>query len=244
LTLLAGLAMVSCSTESDAEPTTVPTVGMMVPTISPGGTSVGSILDEINTAWASVRAVRTVFWTAAVGDISDTTPTTGEVTIELAIAPDQRQVIRMVDNVVIEEQVSVGGRIFMKGPIVVAAIAPMVGTDTWVEVDPQGAETTSAVAAQLTWLLSPVESPFGTVSQETRGLEAFPGEAIRIDGRTCNTWQFGSADGIQQELAVDDQGLPCRLIQRAGEFANITLYEVNPDNAAIVTPAVASPIAP
>jgi hypothetical protein len=202
------------------------------------------VLDDINRAWATVQSMQTTFWTSTGDDIATSPPTLGEVTIELVIAPDQRQVTRMVDGVVVEEQISIEGRIFMKGQIVVAAIAPMVGTDTWVEVDPRGAGTASAVAAQIAWLVSPVQSPFQTVSNETRNLEALPSEPIEIDGRSCHTWRFGDVNGIQQELAIDAQGLPCRLIQRAGDHANVTIYQVNPDAATIVIPPVGTPTTP
>lgn len=234
-TLLAG-----CSSSSDpVEPTIVPTATAL-PTLTPGGTSVGTLLDQVNAAWGSVQSVQTTFWTTETAE-TDTPPTTGEVTIESSIIPGQRHVVRMVDGVVVEEQIALGGRVFMRGQIVVAAIAPMVGTDTWIEVDPRTATSTSSIAAQVDWLLSPVQSPFASVSDETRSLEAFPGDPIEIDGRTCQTWTFGLLDGIQQELSLDESGLPCRLIQRAGDFANVTLYAINPAGLTIETPPVATP---
>lgn len=243
-TIISVAALTACTSGSETQPTVVPSTQVTAPTISPGGTSVGSVLDDINLAWDSVESMRTTFWTTT-GEENIATPTAaGDVTIEVAIGPDQRHITRLVDGVVVEEQISVEGRVFMKGPIVVAAIAPMVGTDTWVEVDPRGAGTTSAVAAQIAWLLTPVQSPFQAVSEETRALEAFPGDPLTIDGRSCQTWHFGTVNGIQQELAIDEQGLPCRLIQRAGELANVTLYEVNVPGISIVTPPVGTPTAP
>jgi hypothetical protein len=243
-TLFSVAVLTACSTGTDTSPTMVPSIPAPAPTISPGGTSVGSIIDGVNTAWNSVQSVQTTFWSTSTEGVADSPPTAGEVTIDLAIAPDRRHVTRLIDGEAVEEQIGVGGRVFMRGAIVVAAIAPMVGTDTWVEVDPRGADPGSAAAAQIAWLLSPFESPFQRVSEETRGLEAFPGEAIEIGGRLCRTWRFGDVNGIQQELAVDEAGLPCRLVQRAGTYANVTTYQVNLPSATITPPAVASPTAP
>ncbi len=169
---------------------------------------------------------------------------TGEVTTESSIAPDRRHVVRSVNGEVVEEQIAVGGRVFMRGQIVVAAIAPMMGPDAWIEVDPRTADSTAVIAAQVDWLLSPVQSPFATVSDETRALEAFPGETVEIDGRSCQTWTFGDPNGIQQELALDDNNLPCRLIQRAGDFSNVTIYSFNAAGLSINVPNIATPEAP
>ncbi len=132
----------------------------------------------------------------------------------------------------------------MRGQIVVAAVAPMMGTDAWVEIDPRAADSTAAIAAQVEWLLSPVQSPFTMVSDETRTQEGFPGETVEIDGRSCQIWTFGDPGGIQQELAVDESNLPCRLIQRSGDVSNVTIYEFSPADLVIEAPAVATPTAP
>lgn len=237
------LLVAGCSTSSEdpVEPTVEPTTTAL-PTVSPGGMSVGTLLDQVNAAWGTVQSVQTTFWTTGSDEI-DAPPATGEVTAESSIAPDRRHVVRMVDGVTVEEQIAIGGRVFMRGQIVVAAIAPMMGTDAWIEVDPRTATSTASIAAQVNWLLSPIQSPFAAVSDETRSLEAFPGDPVEIDGRTCQTWTFGTADGIQQELALDSSGLPCRLIQRAGDFTNVTLYSINPAGLTIEIPPVATPTA-
>ena len=235
--------LAGCSSSSDpVEPTVAPTA-TAPPTVSPGGTSVGQLLDQVNVAWASTQSWRTTFWTTGDSEIVSP-PAAGDVTVESSIAPDRRHVVRSVNGEVVEEQIAVGGRVFMRGQIVVAAIAPMMGPDAWVEVDPRAADSTAAIAAQVDWLLSPIQSPFATVSAETRSLEAFPGETVEVGGRTCQTWTFGDQNGIQQELALDENNLPCRLIQRAGDFSNVTMYEFGPAGLTIVVPEVATPTAP
>ena len=243
LILLLALVLSACSTTSEpAEPTVEPTATAL-PTISPGGTTVGDLVDRVNAAWGSVESLQTTFWTIE-GEVTVTPPATGEVTVETSIKPDRRHVVRMVDGNVIEEQIAVGGRVFMRGQIVAAAIAPLVGPDAWIEVDPRTATSTSSIAAQVSWLLAPVQSPVGMVSDETRALEAFPGDPIDIDGRTCNTWTFGVPNGIQQELALDAEGLPCRLVQQVQDIANVTIFSVNQPGITIAIPPVATPTAP
>ena len=38
-----------------------------------------------------------------------------------------------------------------------------------------------------------------------------------------------SGTEIRHELAVDETGLPCQVVQRAGDFQNSTVYEFNTD---------------
>lgn len=241
LVLLLAFAITACSSSEDLEITPIPPTELpSPPTVTPGGTTVGSLIDLIASSWVSVSSLQTTFWSQE-GEAIGSPPSSAEVTVESVVAPSSRHVVRSLNGVVVEEQMAVDGRVYMKGQIVVAAIAPMMGTDTWVEVDPAAATSTAAIAAQVDWLLSPIESPFAMVSSETRMLEAFPGESIEVNGRHCNVWLFGTAEGITQELAIDEQSLPCRLVQRAGGYTNVTLYEPNPTELKIVAPEIATP---
>ena len=110
-TFISVATLMACSSGTETQPTAVPSVPTSAPTISPGGRSVGSVLDDINRAWDFVHSLRTTFWTASDEVTVDSLPTDGEVTIEIAIAPNQRHVTRMVDGLVVEEQISSEGRI-------------------------------------------------------------------------------------------------------------------------------------
>jgi hypothetical protein len=243
--LLAVLTVVltACgASTSETDPTPVPTAAPIA-TVSAGGTMVGTLLDRMEAGWTTVQSSRSTFWTTD-NEIGVAPPPTGEVTLETTTASNRRHVVRTVNGEVVEEQMMVDGRVFMRGQIVVAAIAPMVGTEQWVEVDPRAASTTNALAAQIDWLLSPIGFPFANVSEETRGQEAFPGDDVSIGGRACQTWTFGDPDGIVQELAIDAQNLPCRLVQQAAGVANVTIYDINPADAAIEIPTLATPTSP
>ncbi len=129
-----------------------------------------------------ITSMRTTFWSAetAAGSPIGTPPPTGQVTIEEIRLPADRRLTTITDGVATDEQIAVGGRIYMKGALVRAAIAPMVDAATWVEVDP-AAGLASAIASQIAYLLEPVTSPFTGVSPDTAGLEAVAGDTIVLE---------------------------------------------------------------
>jgi hypothetical protein len=236
--------MVGCSspgTESTPEPTVEPTAAV-APTLSPGAIIVGDLVARADAAWGSVTSMRTSFWVGEPGD-AGTPPAAGSYTTEVTLLPGSRHVIQTVDGQIVDEQIALNGRVYMKGSIVVAAIAPMIGTDSWVEVDPAAATSNSPVAMQIAYLTSPASSPFSTVSPETMALEAVPAGEVSIGDRTCQTYTFGNASGnaVQYELAIDANDLPCRLLQRSGDVANITVYEFNIPGITITAPTIATP---
>ncbi|MDQ3655993.1 MAG: hypothetical protein M3457_13065 [Chloroflexota bacterium] len=242
--ILVSLLLVSCSTSTDDPSSTPPPTEIAVPTLFPDAPTVGEILARVETAWPSVMSMRTTFWSTGA-TAGATPPPTGMVTIEEVQLPADRRLVIRNEGMVTDEQVVVGGRIYMKGALVPAAIAPMVDRETWVEVNPAAVGTGSPVSMQIGYLLSPIVSPFADVSNETTGLLATPGGSVTIDGRSCDVFTFGDPDGISHELALDAANLPCRFVQSAGDRANVTLYEFNDPDLLIVAPSlpgVATPV--
>lgn len=233
-----------CSTDSgSSEPTAIPEpTATVAPTLSPNAMTVGDLVARVEAAWPTVTSMRTTFW-VATGTTGGTPPTTGAVSIETVIPPSSRHVVQMQDGAIVDEQISLDGRVYMKGSLVVAAIAPMVGTDTWILVDPTTATADSPVAMQVAYLLSPVTQPFDTITAETLATEAFPLGTVTLGERTCTTYGFGdqSGEGIRYELALDDANLPCQLLQIAGGYVNVTTYAFNLPDAVIVAPSIATP---
>lgn len=169
--------LVSCGTESpDPTPATEPPA-TTIPTLSPGALTVGDLLARVDAAWPAVVSMRTTFWSTEKFPLQSagTPPATGLVTVEEVRLPADRRLTTTTDGVVTDEQIAMGRRIFMKGSIVPAAIAPMVDAETWVEVDPAGAGSDSPVAPQIAYLLAPIAAPFANVTNETSGLEAVAG---------------------------------------------------------------------
>lgn len=236
------LLLAACSSgDADPTPTPAPTA-TPVPTLPAGALTVGELLARVETVWPSVQSMRTTFWTTAA-DAGATPPATGMVTIEEVILPNARRVVVLSDGGPTNEQLAIDGRVYMRGAVVPAVIAPLVDAETWVEVDPAATGSDSPIAMQVGYLLSPIESPFADISPETAAQEAIPGPEVTIDGRTCQVFSFGDPAGVIHELAIDTDGLPCRLVQRAGGVANVTLYEFSVPDLVIVAPEVATPAA-
>lgn len=239
-TMLAVLLLTACAgSASDPEPTVAPTAAP-APTLRPGAMSVADLQTMIDTAWPAVRSMRTSFWSTEA-TAGATPPPTGMVTVEDVVLPANRRVALITDGLVTDEQILADGRIYMKGALVPAAIAPQVDTETWVEVDPAAAETGSPVSMQIAYLLSPITPPFGDISDETAALEAVPGGNITINGRSCQVYAFGGAGGIAYELSLDPTGLPCRFVQAAGGATNVTTFEFNDPALTIAPPNLATP---
>lgn len=239
--ILLGVFLAGCSS-TDSEPTPDPATSPSVtPTLAPGTLRVGDVVSRIDAAWPAVHSMRTTFWTESFDGGEGSPPASGTVTIEEVVVPDARSVVVLIDGVPTDEQQAVAGRIYMKGPLVPAAIAPLVDAAIWIEVDPAAATANSPLSMQVAYLLSPIESPFAGITAETAAREAVPQGEIAVGGRTCEVFEFGDPDGINSELAIDADGLPCRLVQRAGDAANVTLYEFNIAGMEISAPTVATP---
>lgn len=239
LVVLCSLVLAACGNQSEA-PAPTPTVSpTILPTLPPGAVTVGALLDRMDAAWAGVSSMRTTFWSAPEGQLAS--PAAGAtVTIEEVVLPANRHVVQMVNGAVVDEQLVVDGRIYMKGALVPAVIAPMMDATTWVEIDPAAATSGAPIAQQVAWLTSPVTSPMGSVSPETRGLQAVPSGEVTIDGRSCAVYTFGDG-GISYELSIDANDLPCRLVMSASGTANVTLYEFNVPGLVLTAPEVATP---
>jgi hypothetical protein len=227
-------------TESPDPPSTVaPTVA---PTLPPGAKTVGDLLNRMDAAWGGVHSMRTTFWSTIEGQLASPAANAA-VTIEEIVLPANRHVLQMAGGVVVDEQLVVDGRIYMKGALVPAAIAPMMDATTWVEIDPAAATSNAPIAQQVAYLTSPVTSPMGAVSPETRNLHAVPTGDVTIDGRRCRVYAFESG-GISYELAIDDGDLPCRLVMAASGAVNVTLYEFNVPGLVLTAPDLAIPPVP
>jgi hypothetical protein len=147
----------------------------------------------------------------------------------------------MTDGQVMDEQIVVDGHVFMKGATVPAMIAPAVDTSTWIEVEAAAATANVPIAGLVSYLTTPVTSPLGDVTPETRALEAFPGAPIQVEGRSCQVFTFGTGGEISYQLSVDAQDLPCSFSITGGGRSTITVYKFNLPGLSISAPSVATP---
>lgn len=236
------LILAGCTSgNDDPEPTPSDATVTPPPTLAPGQVAVGSIIDQAASAWPAIDSARITYVSGPTGTAIEQSPNR---TIEEVIPPASRRVVTVTGGSVTDEQLIVDGRIFMRGSFVASAVAPGVSPAAWVTIDPTQVTDYTPVGQRVAYLTAPISAPFGSVSPETRALPATSAGSVQLDGRTCNVWTFGatSPDGIAYELAIDASGLPCRLTQTAGGYANITLYEINPPDVRILSPEVATPV--
>lgn len=240
--LSAILMLTACSTGSDdPEPTAEPTA-TIVPTLPPGAMTVGDVIASVDAEWPTITSYRATSWSTEGANLSAPVASS-PVTVEEVVLPSNRHIMQLTDGVVVDEQLLVDGRVYMKGAIVPAAIAPMMDTNTWIEVDPAAATSDTPIAMQVAYLTSPIVSPFAGVSTETRGLQAVPIDDVQVEGRTCRAFSFGteSEGGLRFEISVDEQNLPCRLVQTASGFSSVTVYEFNLPDLVLAAPTIATP---
>lgn len=233
------LVLSGCGGGQEASPTPEPSPAPF-PTLSPGAVSVGDLLASMESAWATTTSMRTTNW-VTTDDTVGTPPGSAAMSIEEVVKPSSRHVVQVVGGTVVDEQIVVDGRIYMKGALVPSAIAPMLDTATWVEVNPETASSGSPIAGLVAYLLAPVTTPVGTVSDETRALEAVPAGTETIGGSSCQVYRFASDSAISYELSIDDRQLPCRLVVSAAGQSSVTLYEFNVPGITIAAPPVATP---
>jgi hypothetical protein len=232
------LVLAGCGVGGDSDdpkPTLEPTATMP---LAPGQKSVGELLDEITAAAGSISSARTVFTTRS----ADGTPTANAVTTEEYIAPDKRRIQTSTGSTVVDDQIAVGSSVYMRGAFVASAVAPMLGTEVWVTVDPSLVPADTPVGN----LTGPFQMPFASVSDDMRGRGVTQAGQIESGGRTCTVWTFvdtsSFGDRIDYALSIDAQGLPCTLVERAGTIENVTTFEFNIPGLQIVAPDSATPV--
>ncbi|HVL25444.1 MAG TPA: hypothetical protein VM450_15250 [Thermomicrobiales bacterium] len=244
LSLLAvAVLLTACGGGGDPEPTPTPAPP---PTAAPGALTVGDLLARVDAAWPQVTSMR-VTSTAGPVPTDDATVTSGvETTIEETVAPDSRRIVRQTDGATTDEQVYVGGTVYMYGAFVAGAVAPEVGPGTWITVDPAAVPDDTPVGYQLSYLMRPQGAPFGSISAGMRARPVTDAGQAQVGGRICRVYSFIDAtdmgDRVEYELALDEHDLPCQLVQRAGGFQNSSVFEVNVPGLTIVAPDAPTPV--
>lgn len=244
------LVLASCTTgENDnaAAPTLAPTDTPA--TAAPGEMSVGDLTGRINAAWEHVEAFRV---TSSSGPIpvetaaGTPTPDTSYA-IETWTAPNNRQITEVVDGTVINEQVYVAGTIYMKGVFVGSAVAPEVGSGTWITLDKDVVPRDTPVGNRIAYLTREPASPFVTMAPELLAQPVRESGTVQVEGRSCTLYSFGDPGGegdeIRYEVALDEHDLPCQVVQRAGGYQNSSVYEFNGDDITITAPDAGTPVA-
>lgn len=235
------ILIAGCSSDDSDDPTPTIEPSATVP-LAPGQLSLGQLLDGIAAEVTTITSVRTVFTSKTTSGAPGTSP----VTTEEYIAPDQRRIVTTSGTTVVDEQIAIGSTVYMRGSFVSTAVAPMLGTDIWVNVDPALVPVDTPVGNVVGYLTEPFRMPFATVSNDLRNRGVTQSGQAEVAGRTCTVWTFvdttSFGDRIEYGLAIDTTGLPCSLTERAGTVENITTFEFNIPGLQIIAPENAQPV--
>jgi hypothetical protein len=245
--LLVAVVLSACTVDDVAEADPTPTLAPP-PTAAPGELTVGDLIARVDAAWPMVTSMRTM---STSGPVPSDDPSAAEArgvqsSIEEVVAPGNRRIVRMTDEVTTDEQIYVEGKVYMYGVFVASAVAPEVGPTTWITVDPSVVPADTPVGYQLSYLMRPNETPFGSITDDMRQRPAAPAGQVQVGGRTCTVYTFTDAtqagDRVDYELALDENDLPCQLVQRAGGFQNSSVFEINVPDLRIMAPDTPTPV--
>lgn len=247
---LSAVLLVACGSngrENAAAPTAPATEGPA--TAAPGEMSVADLTGRINTAWEAINAFRV---TSSSGPIpvdtgSGTPVPDSSYAIETWTVPNNREVVEVVEGTVINEQMYVEGVIYMKGIFVGSAVAPEVGSGTWITLDKDVVPRDTPVGNRVAYLTREPASPFRSLSDDLLAQPVKDSGTVQVGDRTCTLYTFGDPDNegdeIRYEVALDENDLPCQVVQRAGGYQNSSVYEFNTDEIRIVAPDAGTPVA-
>lgn len=221
-----------------------------IPTAEEGELTVGDLINRVNEAWPGVTSMRVTSTSGPVPTQSDAASSPqpqGAVTIEEWVAPNKRRIVELVGGTVTNEQIYVNGIVYMWGMFVGTSVAPEAGTQTWVQVDDIDAvPPDTPVGYRVSYITRGPDMPFSSISEGMRKRPARESGTVKVGGRTCTLYTFVDStqlgDRIVYELALDDNNLPCQLVQRAGGFQNSSVYEINEPDIQIIAPDASTPV--
>ncbi|HWV23391.1 MAG TPA: hypothetical protein VNZ58_04305 [Thermomicrobiales bacterium] len=211
--------------------------------------TVGDLINRVDAAWPGVTSMRVTSMSGPVPTDSEAVATPDSrdtVTTEEWVAPDSRRIVERVGDMVTNEQIYANGIVYMRGMFVGTSVAPEVGTQTWVQVDPEVVPPDTPVGYRVAYISRDAGLPFGTITKDMRQRPAKESGSVKVGGRTCTVYTFTDStqlgDRIDYELALDDNDLPCQIVQRAGGFQNSSVYEINQPDIQIIAPDAPTPV--
>lgn len=233
------LLLVACGGE-DAP---VPTATVGPPTTEPGQMTVADLVARADAAWPNVESMRTTSRSSQIttdgeqpfnGSMQDWTRT------------GNRHIVEFQDGSAINEQIYADGVIYMRGVFVSAAVAPGLSVNTWIIIDADAIDPDSQIGVQITYLTREQANPYGLLTDDLLQSPVHESGSVTVGTRSCTLYIFGdeanTGNAIRYEIAVDDDGLPCQVVQRAGGSQNSTVYEFN-TGITVEAPLEGTPVA-
>lgn len=233
------LLLTACGNSTETEPTPSPAP----PTAAPGQMTVADLLGLADEAWPTVTTMRTTSQSGPIPRDGETAPFTGSV--QDWDADGNRHLIEFQDGTAINEQIWVDGQIYMRGQFVSAAVAPELDLNTWVILDSTVSRENTPVGVQIRYLTREQNGPYGEWTGDILSRPVTESGSVMVGSRSCTMYTFGDENDtgteIRYEIAVDENGLPCQLIQRAGDLQNSTVFEFDVD-ISIEAPLEGTPV--
>lgn len=243
------LTFVACGSgndESTPTPAAQTATTEAAPTAEQGQTTLGELLDRIDAAWSTVESYRITSTSGSAPDASGQSSPNAQKTVEEWSAPNNRRIIQYTNDQVTDESVYVNSRVFMYGSFVASAIAPEVGPNAWVVLDPSVIPSDTPVGSRVAFLTRDPANPFADVTGDLRATGIRETGTATIGGRRCTVYAFAGSseggEGISYELAIDEGDLPCQLVKHAGSVRESTVYEINPGDVRIIAPDAGTPV--
>lgn len=177
-------------------------------------------------AWPEVTFMRTTSQSGPIPQEGETPPFTGSV--QDWTPNGDRQLLEFQDGTLVNEQIWVDGTIFMRGQFVSSAVAPELDVNTWVVLDTEVVPVDTPVGVRIRLLTREQHGPYGELTEDLLARPVADAGTVSVGDRTCTMYTFGDENEtgteIRYEIAIDETGLPCQVIQRAGDFQNSTVY--------------------
>lgn len=222
--------LTACGNSSDPEATPEPTATEAPPTPAEGQLTVRDLVTMANDAWPSVTTMRITSQSGSIPAAdAEEAPLTG--TVEDWDADGNLHLLEFQEGTMVNEQIYVDGTIYMRGQFVSSAVAPELDVNTWVILDPQISRGDTPVGFRVRYLTREITGPYGEFTEDTLAQPLNESGKVTVGDRSCTLYSFGDENEtgteIRVEIAVDDSGLPCQIIQRAGDFQNSTVFVFN-----------------
>lgn len=191
----------------------------------------------------SVTFMRTTSQSGPIPQEGETPPFTGSVQ---DWTPDgDRHLFEFQEDTLVNEQIWVDGVVYMRGQFVSSAVAPELDVNTWVILDTEVVPVDTPVGIQIRYLTREQHGAYGELTDDLLSRPVAKSGTVTVGDRTCDLYTFGDENQtgteIRYEIAVDEQGLPCQVVQRAGDFQNSTVYVFNLDET-IEAPLDGTPV--
>lgn len=239
--LVVGLLLTACGNDTDAEPTAAPTEPPATPT--EGQMTVGDLVSLSDESWGDVTFMRTTSQSGSIPTDDESEPFTGSV--QDWTPNGNRHLLEFQSGTMINEQIWADGVVYMRGQFVSSAVAPELDVNTWITLDTEVVQPNTPVGIQVDYLIRDQHGAYGELSDDFLAQPVTEGGQVTVGDRSCTLYTFGDENDtgteIRYEITVDDDGHPCQVIQRAGDFQNSTVYVFNLDEE-IEAPLEGTPV--